>query len=190
MQQDTGSCSGVVWKAIPGYEGLYEVSDMGDVRRLPVTIKRMLYGKLIEQRTPGKVLSASKKSVYPMLALCKDGVPKHKYVHELVALAFIGPRPEGMQVRHRDGDHHNPKLTNLRYGTPTENSMDRHEHGTMLCGVRNPMNRHPVNLIERIIMELTTKTIKQVSEELSINYSVVRDIRNNRNWKQLSRPWS
>ncbi len=51
-------------------------------------------------------------------------------VHKLVAEAFIGPRPEGLQVRHLDGNPRNNNVTNLVYGTSKENHADMVTHGT------------------------------------------------------------
>ncbi len=50
-------------------------------------------------------------------------------VHRLVAEAWIGPRPDGKQVRHVDGDPSNNAPWNLRYGTPSENAIDKVRHG-------------------------------------------------------------
>jgi hypothetical protein len=52
------------------------------------------------------------------------------YVHLLVAEAFIGPKPEGQQTRHRDGNPDNNQATNLHYGTRGDNQRDSVEHGT------------------------------------------------------------
>jgi hypothetical protein len=52
-----------------------------------------------------------------------------KSVHALVANAFIGPRPTGMEVCHRDGNPANNELANLRYGTRSENVLDQVRHG-------------------------------------------------------------
>lgn len=58
------------------------------------------------------------------------GFGKTRNVHALVAEAFIGPRPKGHVVRHRDGDRSNPRLDNLEYGTYSENTCDSVKHGT------------------------------------------------------------
>jgi hypothetical protein len=50
-------------------------------------------------------------------------------VHPLVAAAFIGPRPDGMEIRHLDGERFNNAAVNLCYGTPSENARDRVNHG-------------------------------------------------------------
>jgi hypothetical protein len=64
---------------------------------------------------------------YPRLNL---GFGKTYNVHVLVAETFIGPRPKGCVVRHKDGNRLNPKLSNLEYGTYSENTRDAVKHGT------------------------------------------------------------
>lgn len=51
-------------------------------------------------------------------------------VHVAVALAFLGPRPEGLDIRHLDGDPTNAHASNLAYGTKLENEADKWRHGT------------------------------------------------------------
>lgn len=60
-------------------------------------------------------------------------------VAHLVLLAFVGARPDGMQVAHNDGNPLNNKLNNLRYATASSNQMDRVIHGTSNRGERNGM---------------------------------------------------
>ena len=109
------------WKAVVGYDGLYEVSDLGRVRSLPrLTATGMRGGKLLKPRlnTAG----------YLRVNL-SDGVTKHQpsNVHQLVALAF--PAGDGPQVRHLDGNKLNNRADNLRYGTSKEDYQDRVKHG-------------------------------------------------------------
>jgi len=66
----------------------------------------------------------------------KDGKNRTVWVHKLILLAFIGPRPDGMEIMHIDGDKTNNALSNLRYGTPVENNQDKKNHGTHLVGER------------------------------------------------------
>ena len=103
------------WKLIPDIPG-YLVSDMGNVR----TLKRNNDRLLTTQRVHG----------YLRASLWKDGEETRRRVHQLVMLAFVGPVPEGMEVRHLDGSRDNNRLENLAYGTPKENSADRVLHGT------------------------------------------------------------
>jgi len=67
---------------------------------------------------------------------------KFASVHECVLDAFVGPRPDGMQCRHLDGDRKNNRPGNLAWGTPKENQADRLIHGTdTSIGVKNPSSK-------------------------------------------------
>lgn len=103
------------WRAIPGYEGEYEVSDDGRVRNV-----RTMHVLRPSLNGPG----------YRQVNLHVDGVRKTRAVHALVAEAFIGPRPDGLVTRHLDGDELNNHPSNLVYGTPRDNALDAVDHGT------------------------------------------------------------
>lgn len=107
------------WLPVPGYEGLYEISDLGRVRSLP------------RRSCRGQVLKPSLSPLgYPRVHLNDRGRDRLRFIHLLVAESFIGPKPEGKQVRHLDGDSQNNRLSNLAYGTPSENVFDQVRHGT------------------------------------------------------------
>jgi len=97
------------WKFVAGYEGRYEVSDQGRVRNA---------------RT-GRILAIA-LSPYAEVPL---GQGKKGRIHKLVAEAFLGPA-DGRWVLHNDDDKANCRLSNLRYGTPAENSRDWSERQT------------------------------------------------------------
>jgi HNH endonuclease len=67
---------------------------------------------------------------YPQVNLSRQGRTDHRKVHKLVAAAFLGPCPAGFEVLHKDGDSMNAALANLRYGTKSENELDKRRHGT------------------------------------------------------------
>lgn len=122
---------GEAWKAIPGFEG-YEVSDLGRVRSFRRHGGR---GRAITD-SPRLKKTRPGSNGYLCVNLQKpDGNGCNKYaVHVLVATAFLGPRPDGMQVAHADGDRGNARLDNLRYATALENANDKHIHGTTSRG--------------------------------------------------------
>jgi hypothetical protein len=108
------------WRPVVGYEGLYEVSDQGRVR---TTRRKGSAGGL-------RKLHTNKATGYVALGLCREGQMATKTVHNLVMEAFIGPCPEGQEIRHLDGNPANPQLDNLAYGTSYENKLDTIRHGT------------------------------------------------------------
>lgn len=66
---------------------------------------------------------------YPKVSLCRKGEVSVVSIHAVAALAFFGPRPKGMVVRHLDGDPTNNRLENLAYGTFADNEADKERHG-------------------------------------------------------------
>ena len=117
------------WRAVPGYEGSYEVSLAGAVRSVTRQVPYGRHGCTIYQ---GKMLKLTQiKNGYFTVKLALAGHTRTNYVHELVLRAFVGPRPhteERGENRHLDGDKSNNKLWNLKYGTITENAADRVRH--------------------------------------------------------------
>lgn len=118
------------WRPVVGFEGLYSVSDQGRVRSEPRFVARKDGRK---QPIPGRIKKAPVDGKgYPRVALYGPAFPKgaHRTVHSLVMEAFIGPCPDGMEICHNDGDRLNARLSNLRYGTRSENHLDKRVHGT------------------------------------------------------------
>ena len=117
---------------MPGHEGLYRVSDRGDVWSQPRATTR---GGILKQ-------TITKANGYHWVSPSKDGEQKPRQVHKIVMEAFVGPCPEGQEVRHLDGNPGNNRWApgdeaetvaaggNLIYGTHTENIWDKKRHGT------------------------------------------------------------
>lgn len=108
------------WLPVPGFEGFYDVSDLGRVRSLP------------RQRTRGCILKQHPVGVdrRMQVTLSREGAVSSKMVHRLVGEAFLGPMPEGLETRHLDGNCRNNAAYNLKYGTHAENMADQILHGT------------------------------------------------------------
>ncbi|MFC0819748.1 NUMOD4 motif-containing HNH endonuclease [Moraxella marmotae] len=110
------------WLPIKNYEGLYEVSEAGEVR----SVDRLLYVTNQKERLfKGKVLSlvVNVQNRYPQISLWKNNKGTSYYIHRLVAEAFI-PNPDNKpEVNHKDGNRQNNHVCNLEWVTSTENSQ-------------------------------------------------------------------
>lgn len=105
------------WRPIPACPS-YEISDEGSVRSWK-------WGRPY-------VLAArrARRDRYMVATMQVDGRQITRSIHELVMTVFIGPRPEGLERRHLNGDSFDNRLTNLAYGTHSENMLDKVRHGT------------------------------------------------------------
>lgn len=111
----------VEWRPIEGWD-YYEVSNTGLVRSKPrVTIDSL--GRRTEY--PSRILArCNNTDQYPIVSLREQQSRRTPAVHRLVAAAFLGPRPEGMDVCHQDGQKWNNNVLNLRYDTRSNNVLD------------------------------------------------------------------
>lgn len=103
------------WRIIPGYEP-YEASNFGRVRR----------GEKLRKPT------VNRRGGYHSVVLGLGGRKSkvNAYVHQLVLFAFVGPRPNGLEAAHLNGDPADNRLANLRWVTHTENMGHQRAHGT------------------------------------------------------------
>ena len=110
------------WRDIPGYEGFYQVSNIGRVRSVDRAIVRPTSRYVVR----GRVIKPQRRDKYghQTVSLWKNNKGKTAQVHALVMLAFVGERPDGMETRHLNGDPTDNRLENLAYGTKAENMED------------------------------------------------------------------
>ena len=103
-----------IWKDVVGYEGLYQVSNDGRVRRLRFTNGSNELEKVRECKQTLNTWG------HMTVNLSKNGKGSTKRVHRLVANAFLGE--SNLQIDHIDGNKQNNRLDNLEYVTPKENT--------------------------------------------------------------------
>ncbi len=101
------------WRSIVGFEGVYEVSISGRVRRV-LQSSGTQAGRVVrpQYRDP---------QGYPCVVLYRSQKARCCFLHHLVAEAFIGPRPLGKEINHKDGNKRNPNVMNLEYVSPSQN---------------------------------------------------------------------
>lgn len=115
------------WLPIPGFEGRYEVSDLGRVKSLGRT---ETFTSNLTSGARGNV-TRTKREKMLRASPCPNGyltvrlLGKTFTVHSLVLHAFVGPRPNGFAACHGDADKQNNRLTNLRWDSYTANNYER-----------------------------------------------------------------
>jgi hypothetical protein len=106
-----------IWKDIKGYEGIYQVSNLGRVKSLARKVIKA-YGA--EHNLSEKIKSVNSDNFGYSVIRLHNGSGKTFKVHRLVANAFLG-EPNGLEVNHIDGNKSNNNLNNLEYCTKSEN---------------------------------------------------------------------
>lgn len=173
------------WRPVVGFEGLYDVSNLGRVRSL-LTHRGNV-------RTVPKLLQPRLHSRgYLRVHLAKNLAHHDKYIHVIVMEAFVGPCPDGMEVNHKDAVKSNNRLQNLEYATPLENI--HHSIGMGLwkpemCSVPGSRNGK-AKLTEADIpaIRLMAETLPHhvVAERFGISRSVVQKIHARTAWKHVA----
>ena len=130
-----------IWKPIVGWEGLYEVSNLGNVRSLD----RYVFKGDFKLFCKGKLLKPTfHKSNYMLVTLRNSGFQKASKVHQLVMEAF-NPNLTGkvLEINHIDGNTQNNKLCNLEWVTHKENLQHASKHH--LLSTYKPINQYDLN---------------------------------------------
>lgn len=107
-------------------------------------------------------------------------------VHTLVLTAFLGPRPDGMDCRHLDGDPANNVLSNLRWGTHAENMRDTIRHGRTTAGERSHWAKLKASdVLEIRQLRFSGDSLKSIAHRFNISVCHVCGIAMGRYWKRL-----
>jgi hypothetical protein len=160
----------VTYKEIPGFPG-YRVGDDGTVwTRQPNAM-----GPVDETGEWRQLKGGITTGGYRQIGLWRDGKKYFTSAHALVLSAFVGPRPEGMEVCHNNGVKLDNRLCNLRWGTRSENMADRLVQGW------KPNVRLSRSEVEEIREDYRRGVLRRVTaERLGICISTVSDIRHGR----------
>ena len=114
------------YRAVKGYEGLYEVSNFGNVKSLERTD---YLGRKVKERILKPGISSKH---YALVILFYDGLRSVKYIHKLVAMSFLNHIPNGFKivVDHIDNNRLNNRLDNLQLINQRENTSKDRKGGT------------------------------------------------------------
>lgn len=147
------------WKPVTGYEGYYEVSNLGRVKSL----ERLLHrgGGRGDKIEPPRFMTIMKNHWgYNIVALSKDGKQRRFMLHRLVAMAFIGEPPVGFnQINHKDGNKDNNTPQNLEW---CNNAMNQ-KHAWQL-GLNHSTDKLKVKIVQMDDSENVIQIWKGIQE--------------------------
>ena len=155
------------WKNVVGFEGIYEVSNHGNIRSV----------KTNQIKKP----TINKKDNRPFLNLWKNNKQKIMRPHRIVLEAFVGQCPEGMECCHNDGNSFNNHVSNLRWDTHTSNIHDRIKHGTSNRGERCGTAKLTLEQVNAIRQD--TRLQRLIAADYGIAESMISRIKNGKRWQ-------
>lgn len=167
------------WRPVVSFEGWYEVSRDGRLKRV----------KPAKGTKAGKILNpASHPKGYLHVTLRKDGQTHSFLVHHLVAAAFIGPCPDGMEINHKDTNKRNNAEWNLEYCTPRENIAHAIANGlseaSFAAGRRNsPLTPGDIKEIRDLYPYFSQGRLAEI---YGITQSNIRKIIRRESWKHVA----
>jgi len=176
------------WKPVPDYPG-YEVSDHGRVRSYWVRKGSPSGPKGGMTRRIGDVPHFLTRHIgshgYPMVQLANDKGLKTRTVHSLVLEAFVGPCPDGMECLHENRVRADTRLTNIRWGTPVENTEDKRRHGTMNIGSRNGSAKMTEAQVADVLRMAKYMKQAEIVRKTGVSSGMICLIVNRKIWKHV-----
>jgi hypothetical protein len=170
------------WLPVVGYEGIYDISNLGRVKRLHAIRSR-------GRKTPDKIMKPRvDKDGYLKFTLQKNKKPKSFMLHRLIAFAFIPNIEKKPVINHKDGNKTNNSICNLEWCTVSENT--KHAHNNGLAKVRFGENCNFSKLTEKNVIEIKNKIMlglsnKVISTEYKVSDSSICMIKNGKRWKHI-----
>lgn len=163
-----------IWKDIEGYEGLYQISNLGRVKSL---------GRVIDTISGKRSIRSSimkpHGSPYHFVYLREKGVSKYHAVHRLVAKAFIPNIEDKPQVNHIDGNKTNNIVGNLEWVTRSENMLHAYKTGLEKprAGCNNYWSEKKMKAIHLDGTELLFNSVEECSKAIGIGKRRIRHLR-------------
>lgn len=174
-----------IWKDIPNYEGIYQVSNFGRVKRLQTSFMRKRQGKLNlkEKELKGTINFFG----YHRVMFYKNSKGESIAIHRLVAQLFIENINNKPQVNHIDGNKTNNHVSNLEWCNNSENQLhawklglNRTSDNLDLYRTNCKINKELVKIIRE---ELKTNKSRDIAKKYNLSQSQVSNIKNNKSWK-------
>ena len=161
-----------IYKDIVGYEGLYQVSNLGNVKSLKYGKERILK-------------SAINSKGYVVVVLCKNLKCLTKKVHRLVAMAFIPNTENKEQVNHINGIKTDNRVENLEWCTQSENIQHGYNNG--LFKSKKGEFHNLAKLLNKQVLDIRkdNRTIKTIALDYNVSVNIIYSIKNYKTWKHI-----
>ena len=171
-----------IWKPVVGYEGLYEVSSLGNVKSLSRLVNVSTWEK--QKYILGKKMAFYINYGYNNVDLSNKKKKKCK-VHRLVAEAFIPNPDKKPYINHINSIRNDNRVENLEWCTARENTLHGVAFGSVLCGEANAKSKLKEAQVLEIFNRTKNETHINISKDYGISRSLVGCIANKKNWKKL-----
>lgn len=168
------------WKDIPGYEGLYQVSDMGSVKSCQRVVTHPRWGF---QTIHDKILKHGFVRGYHRVVLCNTGVCKNYFVHQLVLKAFTKSTDWKYTVNHIDSDMSNNFLTNLEWATNKENSEHAARFGDIKRGSGHPAAKLHESDIP--VIRADKRMYQDIAADFGVTACLIGQIKRKTSWAHV-----
>ena len=179
---DTNSTVPEGFRQIPGFSR-YAVDENGTVLSIRAGGERRNNRNWENAK---RLAPSTDKLGYRRVCLRHDGRTQTLTVHALVLTTFVGPRPDGMQCRHLDGNPSNNHISNLAWGTPRENDRDKILHGTDSRGEQNGSAKlNATNILEIRMRAANGETQKSIAKDFHVRQTHISAIVLRRLWKHI-----
>ncbi len=167
-----------IWKDIPGYKGIYQISNHGRIKRIAKC----------NRSYSGRILSPVLNCGYFRVKLCVNGKQDTRKIHRLVLETFIGPCPDNCECCHMDGNSKNNHIENLRWDTRSNNMIDSVKHGTHVDN--SGSNSSSAKLTESDVLTIRRllekgASLSELGKRFRVDFTTISMVKRRKTWKYI-----
>jgi len=165
------------WLPVIGYEGFYDISNRGRVRRVRGGMGAVAGRILSPFLTPNG---------YRSILLWQNNRSKHHFVHRLVAMAFLGMPREGQVANHKDANKTNNAPENLEWVAEVENHRHAARNGLYPTGARNRSAKLTAEIVLEIRRRALTESHRSIARVYGVSHGHIGKIVRRQLWSHIS----